>query len=70
MYVFATKQYNTNNAQVPFRGRIYSLEIMEGGIKKIHLVPCIKLSNNSVGFYNIPNKTFYDNANWTAGPDI
>lgn len=45
-----------------YYGRIYDFTILNDGETKIHLVPCIRKSDNKPGMYDTVTKTFYTNA--------
>ena len=70
LYVFAMKVYSSNNANVPFTGRIYYLKVKEAGVTVIDLIPCKRKSDNAVGFWDLAQERFVTNANYTAGPDV
>ena len=72
LWVFGATQYNSQKAQVAFKGRIYYLEVKEAGTTVINLIPCRKTDNSAFGFYDIAQSRFIntsDNA-YSAGPDV
>ena len=72
LWVFGTKQYNYDRAQVVFTGRIYYLKVNEAGATVIDLVPCRKTDNTAFGFYDIAQNRFINTSNsrYSKGPDV
>lgn len=66
LYIFGIKRYNSTANQVSFRGRIYYLKIIEGGVVKVNLIPCVDASNH-VGFYDTAQQRFFYSQFYTAG---
>lgn len=72
LWVFGTKQYNYDRAQVPFTGRIYYLKVKEAGATVIDLIPCRKTDNTAFGFYDIAQNRFINTSTnrYSKGPDV
>lgn len=68
IYLFGIKKYNSNEVNYPFTGRIYSCTITEGGVTKLDLVPCKRVSDGMAGFYDLIAGTFVGDASLVAVP--
>lgn len=55
--LFARRNYSQS-----FSGRIYGFAIINNGVDKIRLIPCVRKSDSKPGMYDTVTKTFYTNA--------
>lgn len=53
-----------------FVGNIYYLRIYENNVLKVDMIPCRRLADSKIGFYDLVADTFRVATNYTAGPDI
>lgn len=51
----------------PATGRIYSLVVTDNDVEIINLIPCVRKSDNKIGFYNAVNGDFITNTGFTTG---
>lgn len=70
LYVFAMYPYTGSNLVSQVYGRIYYLNIVEGGVEKLNFIPCKRISDNAVGFYDSVSESFKTSAYYTAGPEV
>ena len=71
LYLFAMLPYSGGtNYNMPINGRIYYCEVTEGGVEKLHLIPCKRISDNAVGFYDTISESFKTDSKLTAGPEV
>ena len=70
LYVFAMYPYTGSTLQYPISGRIYYLNIKEGGVEKVNFIPCKRASDNAVGFYNTVANEFKTSSAYVAGPEV
>lgn len=70
LHVFGISNYKSNGVVNPLWGRIYYLNITEGGVSKVNLVPCKRISDGKVGFYDTVQETFRTSGYYTAGPNV
>lgn len=68
LYLFGVNKYNATDIQYPFTGRIYSCTVTEGGVTKLDLVPCKRVSDGMAGFYDLVARTFVGDASLVAVP--
>lgn len=68
LYLFGVNKYNATDIQYPFTGRIYSCTVTEGGVTKLDLVPCKRVSDGMAGFYDLVAGTFVGAASLVAVP--
>ena len=68
LYLFGVNKWNGTDIQYPFTGRIYSCTVTEGGVKKLDLVPCKRVSDGMAGFYDLVAGTFVGDASLVAVP--
>ena len=64
--------FRRRHDEAPFYGKLYSFIIRNNGIIKLHMVPCIRLSDNIAGAYDLVSGTFHrgtPNIRLVAGPD-
>lgn len=70
LYAFALYPYTGSNLVNQIYGRIYYLNIVEGGVEKVNWIPCRRISDNKIGFYNSVNEDFKTSDYYTAGPEV
>ena len=70
LHVFGLVQHNASQLSNPVVGRIYYLNIVEGGVEKVNFIPCVRNADNAVGFYDSVAETFKTSAYYTAGPEV
>lgn len=70
LYVFALYPYTGSNLQGQIYGRIYYLNIKEGGVEKVNFIPCKRRSDGAVGFYNTIAEEFKTSSAYVAGPEV
>ena len=68
--VFGCVAYNSSQLRHGLKGRIYYLRIYEDGELKVNFIPCRRLEDDMVGFYDTVSQAFRSNGNYTAGPDV
>lgn len=68
--VFGCVAYNSSQLRHGLKGRIYYLRIYEDGELKVNFIPCKRISDSMVGFYDTVSQAFRSNGNYTAGPNI
>jgi len=51
----------------PATGRIYSLVVTDNDVEIINLIPCVRKSDNKIGFYNAVNGDFITHTGFTTG---
>jgi len=57
--------FKRRNASSPWIGKLYSFTVQHGGITKLNLVPCVRISDSKAGAYDTVSKTFYPSASDT-----
>ena len=67
LYVFAMYPYTGNNLTLVVCGRIYYLNIVEGGVEKLNFVPCVEDATEEIGFIDTVTGNF-KRAAYNAGP--
>ena len=67
LYLFGC--WSGSSVNMPMVGRIYSLDISEGNVEKVKLIPCRRNNDNAVGFWN-PYAQAFLTSEYTAGPDV
>lgn len=70
LYVFAVYPYTGSNLVNKVYGRIYYLNIVEGGVEKLNFIPCKRISDSAVGFYDSVSESFKTSQYYTAGPEV
>lgn len=70
LYLFGNKAYDQEQVGYAFYGRIYYVTVFQGGIKVADVVPCKRISDDAVGWYDTVQQTFRYSAYYTAGPDV
>lgn len=70
LYVFAMYPYTGSNLAMQIYGRIYYLNIKEGGVEKVNFIPCKRRSDNAIGFYNTVAEEFKTSSAYVAGPEV
>ena len=70
LHVFGLVQYNASQLSNPVVGRIYYLNIIEGGVEKVNFIPCVRNSDNAVGFWNSVAEEFKTSLAYVAGPEV
>lgn len=70
-FVFGMQKYEAaSQITLGFYGRIYYATIIESGVAKANLLPCRRLSDNAIGWYDTVQGTFRSSSYYTAGPDV
>ena len=70
LYIFAMYPYSGSTLQLQIKGRIYYLNIVEGGVEKVNLIPCIRKSDDAVGLYDSVASAFRTSPAYVAGPEV
>ena len=70
LYVFAMYPYSGSSLAAQIHGRIYYLNIIEGDVLKLNWIPCKRISDNAVGFYDTVSGEFKSSSYYTAGPEV
>lgn len=68
-------QYWSGNAGYPFRGKLHSFAILRpnANVYALYLVPCYRISDGVIGFYDVVGAVFYvnqGNGTFAKGPDV
>lgn len=51
-------------------GRIYYINVVEGGVTKLNMIPCKRTSDNAVGFYDTIGGAFRTSSAYVAGAEV
>ena len=68
LYLFGIKKATANEVNYPFTGRIYYVKVTEGGVDKLELIPCVRLSDGMAGFWDTVNESFIYDSLLVAAP--
>ena len=70
IYLFAMYPYTGSTLSGMVFGRIYYFDVVEGGTRKCTLIPCKRISDNAIGFYDPIASAFKTSSAFVGGPEV
>lgn len=65
--LFGIKRKDSSTVEYASKGRIYYARVTNGGDLILDLIPCVRISDNAAGFYDVVNENFITATGLTAG---